>query len=350
MKVAIAMSGGVDSSVAAALLKEDGHQVIGVTMRIIPEDDRTTAAEKDAASVARQLGIPHHIIDLRNIFARRIIDNFCREYQLGHTPNPCILCNKYIKFGALRDKIRELGADYLATGHHAQIEKDESSGRYLLKKGRDRMKDQSYFLCQLKQAQLSRTLFPIGHLTKERVKRMAAERGFPASSRPESQEICFIPDDDHQKFLKEHLNRAMTPGKISDENGNILGQHRGTASYTVGQRKGLGVFAARPLYVTSIEAESNTITVGTRKQTYGTELIAEHLNWIAVPSLTKPIIVKAKVRYRHPEAEAAVKPQDDFSVYVKFSEPQLAITPGQAVVFYDDDVIIGSGIISRQGR
>jgi tRNA-specific 2-thiouridylase len=350
VKVAVAMSGGVDSSVAAALLKEDGHQVIGVTMRIMPEDEKTAGAEKDAAGVARQLGIPHHIIDLRDIFAHRIIDYFCREYQLGHTPNPCILCNKYIKFGALRDKIRGLGADYLATGHHARIEKDETSGRYLLKKGRDRMKDQSYFLCQLKQEQLGYTLFPIGHLTKERVKRMAAERGFPASSRPESQEICFIPDDDHQKFLKEHLTQTMTPGKIVDENGKILGQHRGIESYTVGQRKGLGVFAARPLYVTSIEAESNTITVGTRKQTYGTELIAENLNWIAIPPPTQPFEVKAKVRYRHPEAEATVKPHDDYSVYVKFTEPQMAITPGQEVVFYDGDTIIGGGTISRQGR
>jgi tRNA-specific 2-thiouridylase len=350
MKIAIAMSGGVDSSVAAVLLKEDGHQVTGVTMRILPEDENTTKAEKDAASVARQLDIPHHIIDLRDIFARRIIDYFCREYQLGRTPNPCILCNKFIKLGALRDKIGEVGAEYLATGHHARIEKDENSGKYLLKKGRDRMKDQSYFLCQLTQEQLSHTLFPIGHLTKERVKRMAAERGFPANSRPESQEICFIPDDDYKKFLREHLTQTTPPGKIQDEKGETLGQHQGIASYTVGQRRGLGIFAARPLYVTSIEAESNTINVGNREKTYGTELIAENLNWIAIPKPTQPFKVKAKIRYRHPEAEAMVKPQDDFSVYVKFTEPQMAITPGQEVVFYDGDIIIGGGTISRQGR
>jgi tRNA-specific 2-thiouridylase len=350
MKVAIAMSGGVDSSVAAALLKEEGHQVTGVTMRIMPEDENTTRAEKDAASVARLLGIPHHIIDLRDIFARRIIDYFCREYQLGRTPNPCILCNKFIKFGALWDKTRELEADLLATGHHARIAKDETSGRFLLKKGRDRMKDQSYFLCQLTQEQLGHTLFPIGHLTKERVKRIAAERGFPANSRPESQEICFIPDDDHKKFLKEHVTRGTKPGKIRDETGNVLGQHQGIAGYTVGQRKGLGVFAARPLYVTAIEAASDTINVGTREKTYGSELIAENLNWIAIPRPSQPFKVKAKIRYRHPEAEAMVKPQDDYSVYVKFAEPQMAITPGQEVVFYDGDTIIGGGTISRRGR
>jgi tRNA-specific 2-thiouridylase len=350
MKVAIAMSGGVDSSVAAALLKEDGHQVTGVTMRIMPADENTNRAENDAASVARQLGIPHHIVDLRDIFDRRIIDYFCREYELGRTPNPCIFCNKYIKFGAFRDKARELGAELLATGHHARVEKDSESGRYLLKKGRDRMKDQSYFLSQLKQEQLSRTVFPIGHLTKERVRRIAAEMGFPASSRPESQEICFIPDDDHKKFLEAHMTQASRPGKILDQGGKVLGEHQGITSYTVGQRKGLGIFAARPLYVTSIEAQGNTITVGTRKQTYGTELIADNLNWIAIPQPTHPLEVKAKVRYRHPEAEAKVIPRDDYTVYVKFTEPQMAITPGQAVVFYDGDTIIGGGTISKQGR
>jgi tRNA-specific 2-thiouridylase len=349
MKVAIAMSGGVDSTVAAALLKEDRHEVIGVTMRILPAYEDTTQAERDAADAARLMGIHHHILDLRNVFTRRIIDYFCREYQLGRTPNPCILCNKFIKFGVLWEKVRELGADYLATGHHARIEKDESSGKFLLKKGRDRMKDQSYFLCQVRQEQLNYILFPIGHLTKERVRRMAAERGLHVTSPTESREICFIPDDDHRKFLEQHVPQAV-PGKILDQRGKVLGEHEGITSYTVGQRKGLGIFAARPLYVTSIKSEDNTITVGTKEQTFGTELIAENLNWIAIPRPTYPIQVKAKIRYRHPEAEATVKPQDDYSVYVKFNEPQMAITPGQEVVFYEGDILIGGGTISRQGK
>jgi tRNA-specific 2-thiouridylase len=349
MKVAIAMSGGVDSSVAAALLKEDKHDVTGVTMRILPEDDDTTQAEKDAADIARRLGIPHRILDLRDVFARRIIDYFCREYQLGRTPNPCIFCNKFIKFGALWENVRKLRADYIATGHHARIERDENSGKYLLKKGRDRMKDQSYFLCQVRQEQLGHILFPIGHLTKERVRRMAVEMGLPVTPQAESREICFIPDDDHRKFLEQHIPQAV-PGKILDQSGKVLGEHQGITSYTVGQRKALGIFAARPLYITSIESEDNTITVGTKEQTFGTELIAENLNWIAIPRPTYPIQVKAKIRYRHPEAEATVKPQDDYSVYVKFAEPQMAITPGQEVVFYEGDILIGGGTISRQGK
>jgi tRNA-specific 2-thiouridylase len=350
MKVAIAMSGGVDSSVAAALLKEGGHEVIGVTMRIMPADENTASAETTAADVASRLGITHYIFDLRDVFERRIIDNFCQDYRMGRTPNPCIMCNKFIKFGALRDKVKELGVHFLATGHHARIEKDESSGRYLLKKGRDRMKDQSYFLCQIKQEQLKRTLFPIGNMTKDRVKRIAAERGFPAVSRPESQEICFIPDGDYKKFLERYVPQVSRPGKILDQSGKVLGNHQGVASYTVGQRKGLGIFAARPLYVTSIESQDNTITVGTKAQTYGSELTADNLNWIAIPHPTTPIQVKAKIRYRHPEAEATLIPRDENTIYVKFSEPQMAITPGQVVVFYDGDTIIGGGTISKQGR
>ncbi len=350
MKIAMAMSGGVDSSVSAALLKDDGHEVIGVTMRIMPADENTASAESTAADVASRLGIPHYILDLRDVFERRIIDNFCRDYQLGRTPNPCILCNKFIKFGALRDKAKELGADYLATGHHARIEKDDDSGRYLLKKGRDRMKDQSYFLCQIRQEYLKHTLFPIGHLTKDRVKRIAAERGFPSTSRPESQEICFIPDDDYKKFLEQYVPQVSRPGKILDQGGRVLGKHQGIAGYTVGQRKGLGIFTARPLYVTSIESQSNTITVGTREQTYGTELVADNLNWIGIPKPITPLQVKAKIRYRHPEAEATIIPEDENTVYVKFTEPQMAITPGQVVVFYDGDTIIGGGTICRRGR
>ncbi|HUT66968.1 MAG TPA: tRNA 2-thiouridine(34) synthase MnmA [Dehalococcoidales bacterium] len=347
MKVAIAMSGGVDSSVAAALLKEEGHEVIGATMRLMPQ---ATHAETDAANIARRLGIPHHVMDFTDIFARRVIDDFCREYSLGRTPNPCVLCNKYIKFGILWERARELGADLIATGHHARIERDETSGNYLLKKGADIQKDQSYFLCRLTQEQLSNAIFPVGNLTKDRVRQIARELELPAADRPESQEICFIPDDDYPGFLKNHIPGATGPGPILDREGNIMGQHRGLIYYTVGQRKGLGIAAAEPLYVIAIDPDRNAVIVGTKEQTYGDDLVAGNLNWIAIIRPERPIKIKAKVRYRQPEAEAIVSPLDCDSFYVKFAEPQMAITPGQAIVFYEGDTVTGGGTILRQGR
>lgn len=360
MRVAVAMSGGVDSSVAAALLKEEGHEVTGVTMQLWSRSDEKRGnngsgssgshdAIEDARKVAYKLGIPHHVIDLRDVFARTIIADFCREYSEGRTPNPCVQCNKYIKFGILWERDRELGADFLATGHHARIERDNKR-KYLLKKGIDRQKDQSYFLCQLKQEQLSRSLFPIGNLTKDIVRQIAREMGLPVADRPESQEICFIPDDNHATFLKNYAPIPVEQGPILNREGKVLGQHRGIMFYTIGQRKRLGLTAARPLYVTAIERERNAIVVGTKEQTYADELVADNLNWIAGMRPEQPINVKARVRYRHPEAEAIVSPMDETSVYVKFAEPQMAITPGQAVVFYDGDTVIGGGTIIRQGR
>jgi tRNA-specific 2-thiouridylase len=354
MKIAVAMSGGVDSSVAAALLKEEGHDVIGVTMQLRPPSNEKNNgngldAIEDARKVARKLEIPHHVIDLRDIFNRTIIADFCREYSLGNTPNPCVLCNKYIKFGVLWEKARELGAALMATGHYARIETD-NSGKYLLKKGKDQRKDQSYFLCRLTQEQLSRTLFPLGNLTKVKVRQIASELKLPVAERPESQEICFIPDNNHTKFLKDHTLTPAEPGPILDGKGNVLGEHEGIAFYTIGQRKGLGIAATKPLYVTAIEPERNAVVVGTKEQTYADELTADNLNWIAASMPEQPIKVKARVRYRHPEAEAILSPLDKTSVYVKFAEPQMAITPGQAVVFYDGDTVIGGGTIIRQGR
>jgi tRNA-specific 2-thiouridylase len=344
MKVVIAMSGGVDSSVAAALLKQQGHEVTGVTLKLMPPANNTTHAEIDAASVARRLGIPHHVLDFTDIFEHRVIEYFCREYSLGRTPNPCVRCNRYIKFGALLERALETGADFLATGHHARVEMD-NNGKYILKKGRDRRKDQSYFLCQLTQEQLSHALLPIGNLTKGEVRRIAAGLGPPAASRPESQEICFIPDDDYAKFLSDRAPQAARPGPILDQGGHVLGEHRGIASYTVGQRKGLGI-AAGPRYVTAIEPERNAIVVGTKGQTYRRELIAGNLNWIAISPPERPLRVKARVRYRHPEAGAMVSPIDETQVLIKFNEPQMAVTPGQAVVFYDGDAVIGGGTIN----
>jgi tRNA-specific 2-thiouridylase len=360
VRVAVAISGGVDSSVAAALLKEEGHDVIGVTMQLWSRPDEKRGrngsgdsgshdAIEDARKVAYKLGIPHHVIDLRDIFKHTIIADFCREYSEGRTPNPCVRCNQYIKFGILWERARELGADFLATGHHARIEID-NSGKFLLKKGKDRQKDQSYFLCQLRQEQLGRSLFPIGNLTKDIVRQIAREMGLPVADRPESQEICFIPDDNHTAFLKNQAPIPVEPGPIIDREGKVLGQHRGIMFYTIGQRKGLGIAAAKPLYVTAIEPERNTIVVGNKEQTYADELVADNLNWIAAVRPEQPINVKARVRYRHPEAEAIASPMNETSVYVKFAEPQMAITPGQAVVFYDGDTVIGGGTIIRQGR
>jgi len=355
------MSGGVDSSVAAVLLKQAGHEVIGATMQLQPlSDDNNNGnvrkgspgldAITDARKVAEKLDIPHHVIDLRDVFARTIIADFCEEYRLGRTPNPCVRCNQLIKFGVLREKARELGADLLATGHYARIESDASTGKRLLKKGKDPLKDQSYFLCRLTQEQLSHTLFPLSNLTKTEVRQIARELELPVAARPESQEICFIPGDDYAAFLQSYAPAATLPGPVLDTEGNVLGQHRGIMFYTVGQRKGLGIAAPAPLYVTAIEPASNAVIVGTKAQTYSNELIADSLNWLSGSTPDFPLNVKARVRYRHAEAEAIVTPLDKTHIYVKFSAPQMAVTPGQAVVFYDGDTVIGGGTIIKQGR
>jgi tRNA-specific 2-thiouridylase len=348
------MSGGVDSSVAAALLKKEGYQVIGITMQIWPADkngDRFggccgTSAVEDAKKVAYKLGIPHYAMDFRDIFAQKVIADFCREYSSGRTPNPCVRCNQYIKFNALLEKARGLGADFVATGHHARVEKDKTTGRYLLRKGIDREKDQSYFLYALTQEQLSHTLFPIGNYTKAQVRKIARELTLPVADKPGSQEICFIPDDNYAEFLKDYIPRAAEPGPILNEQGNIVGHHQGILFYTIGQRKGLGIAAREPLYVIDIKPERNAIVVGSKEKAFGDELIADNLNWVNIARLTQSITVKAKIRYRHPEAEATVTPIDDDRIYVKFTEPQLAIAPGQAIVFYDGDIVIGGGTIA----
>lgn len=354
MKVVVAMSGGVDSSVAAALLKEEGYQIIGATMQIWPRDkqqnDRSDGccglgAIEDARRVAHRLGIPHYVLNFRDVFARKVIEDFCREYRRGRTPNPCIRCNQHIKFGALLERARELGADFVATGHYARIEIDGSNRRYLLKKGVDSSKDQSYFLYPVTQEQLRHTLLPVGNLTKKEVREIARKLELPVATKPGSQEICFIPDNNYPEFLKDYIPQAVKPGPILDERGNILGEHQGILSYTIGQRRGLGIAAREPLFVTAIDQERNAITVGNKKQVYGDELIASGLNWIALTKLEQTITVKAKIRYRHPEAEAEVSPLDGDRVYVKFAEPQMAITPGQAIVFYDGDIVIGGGTI-----
>jgi tRNA-specific 2-thiouridylase len=344
MKIVAAMSGGVDSSVAAAILKEEGHQVIGATMQVWPPDEPSSAVE-DSRKAAGQLGIPHHVIDLRDVFARKVITEFCLEYSLGRTPNPCIVCNRDIKFGVLLDKARELGADHIATGHYARIEMASHNGRYLLKKGVDRHKEQSYWLYSLTQAQLSQIILPLGKLTKDEVREIAGRLQLPASARPESQDICFIPDNNYSRFLKERLPEAARPGPMLDREGNVVGEHRGILFYTIGQRRNLGIAAREPQYVVGIDPEKNAIVVGGRQEIYRRELTASRLNWIAIDKPSQPIALSARVRHRHKEVAATVIPVADDGVRVIFQQPQPAITPGQSVVFYQGDTVIGGGII-----
>ena len=357
MKVVAAMSGGVDSSVAAALLKDEGYQVIGVTMQIWPSDKPSDfggccgiGAVEDAKKIAYKLGIPHYVMNFRDIFSQNVIADFCKEYSLGRTPNPCIRCNQYIKFDALLKRAKGLGVDFIATGHHARIEKDKAKGINLLTKGVDQDKDQSYFLYTLTQEQLNHILFPVGNLTKGKVREIARQLSLPVATKPESQEICFIPDDKYPQFLKDYIPQAAEPGPILNEQGSVLGNHQGIMFYTIGQRKGLGISAKEPLYVIAIEPERNAIVVGNKEKVLGDELVASRLNWITIARLTQPITAKAKIRYRHPEAEATLIPLDEDKIYVKFREPQMAITPGQAVVFYDGDIVIGGGTIESAGK
>ncbi len=353
------MSGGVDSSVAAALLLEQGYDVVGVTMNLfsLPKkycrDENVKSccgwgAAEDAHQVALTLGIPHYVIDMRKVFEKKVIADFCAEYKNGRTPNPCIRCNEFIKFDDLFERLDTMEADYLSTGHHVRIEYDKKRKRHLLKKGIDREKDQSYFLYTLTQDQLARTLMPVGHFTKKDIRKKAAELNLPAAHRPESQEICFVPDNNYSRFLKEKIPQAFRPGPILDVEGKILGQHEGTLHYTIGQRRGMGIAAAHPLYVVAIDAQANTIVVGPDKMLYKDEFTASQLNFISVSGMSESMTLKVKIRYKHVEADAHVLPVKKDMVRVVFKSPQRAITPGQAVVFYDGETVVGGGIIDSQ--
>jgi len=353
----VAMSGGVDSSVAAALLKEEGYEVVGVTMRIwdgqrLPKRGTRGCCYgpdeediEDARRVAQALGIPFHVFDLRLEYKTEVLDYVLQEYLSGRTPNPCVRCNRSVKLDKLVEKAWQagIGFDYVATGHYARVEWEESKGRYLLRKARDETKDQSYFLFSLSQAQLGRCLFPLGNHTKKEVRRLASDFDLGMDDRPESQD--FIAGG-----YSSLLGAAARPGPILDRQGNILGEHRGIPFYTIGQRKGLSISMGKPLYVTSINHERNAVVVGTKEELYGDELICANLNWIAIPGLKHPTEVKAKIRYSHTETEAVIAPLGKDEVHVKFEEPQMAITPGQAIVFYSRDVVLGGGTIERTAR
>ncbi len=363
MRVVMAMSGGVDSSVAAALLLEQGYEVIGVTMQIWPSDLPyyssadggeieggccSLGAVEDARAVANKLGIPYYVLNFQASFQDTVIDYFVDEYLRGRTPNPCIVCNHRLKFSELLEKAISLDADYVATGHYVCREQDPASGRWLLRKGLDAGKDQSYVLYGLTQPQISRSLFPLGGFTKKIIREKAADLGLVVADKPDSQEICFVPDQDYARFIAQYRPGSMKPGKIKHCDGRVLGEHPGIVNFTVGQRKGLGIAAGTPLYVSEINSESNEVIVGDENAVFANRLIASGLNWIAIPELTKPLAVEAKIRYTAKAYPALVKPLSHEQVEVIFGSLQRAITPGQAVVFYQGDLMMGGGTIDRK--
>jgi tRNA-specific 2-thiouridylase len=337
-KVAVALSGGVDSSAAALLLKEAAYEVIGLHMRLW-ESPRLDYQAQRAENICRILGIPYHQVDLQKEFESCVVDYFCQEYQQGRTPNPCIACNHYVKFGLLLDKALSLGADYLATGHYARVE--HSSDGHRLLKAADTGRDQSYFLYTLTQEKLGRVLFPLGEHSRDEVKQMAKQAGLPTATRS-SQDICFISQKNYGAFLSQRF--STLPGDIVDTQGRKLGQHRGIAFYTIGQRHGLGLASGKPLYVIRIEPESNRIVLGPEKELYSQKLTAQKLSWISGKAPREPITAKAKIRYKSKEAEATLFFRND-SVDIHFTQPQKAVTPGQAIVFYNLDEVLGGGII-----
>ena len=352
LKTIAAMSGGVDSSVAAYLLQQQGHSVTGVTLRLInssgaPEAACGAAAEaRDAKAVCERLGIEHFTIDFTDAFSRNVIDRFCGDYLNGLTPNPCVECNKYIKFEKMLECVSSMNCGAFATGHYARIEKT-GSGRYLLKKAADLSKDQSYFLYSLSQEQLSKVLFPLGALTKAEVRATAEACGLINARKKDSQDICFIPNGDHAGFIRQYKKLAPDPGNFIDKDGNVLGSHEGAYMFTVGQRKGLGIALGRPAYVLSVDTAANTVTLGENEDLFKRRLEAGEINLIAADRIDSPVRVSAKIRYSHKTASATAVQTDDDKLVVEFDEPQRAVTPGQSVVLYDGDTVIGGGKVTR---
>lgn len=342
-RIAIAMSGGVDSSVTAAMLQAQGHEVFGITMQVL--DDSRRGHIDDAASVAAHLGIPHHVVDLVEPFRMKVVDYFVAEYRSGRTPNPCAICNPLIKFGLLLEKAMELGADLLATGHYARVVHGEGGDVSLLK-GVDHRKDQSYFLFALSLAQLSRVIFPLGGFTKDKVRGMAAGYRLLVKDKGDSQEICFIADDDYIRFLEQEGGVAGQEGLVVDCHGKRLGRHAGIHCYTVGQRRGLGIAHAEPLYVLGVDAAKNEVIAGAEQELYAEGLVAKRFNWLVSPSF--PLPAACKIRYRHQPVPCVVTDAGNGLIEVRFAEPQKSVTPGQAVVLYDGDRVLGGGWIEMR--
>ena len=341
MKALIGMSGGVDSSVAVHLMMRAGFDCIGGTMLL---HDSTPDAAQDAEAVAARLGIPFYVFDLSERFRKAVMDDFVGCYERGLTPNPCIVCNRYLKFGAFLDIAREMGCDCVVTGHYAKIE--EENGRFLLKKAADEAKDQTYFLYTLTQEQLAHTRFPLGELTKVEARAIAEERGFINAKKRDSQDICFVPDGDYMAFMERYTGKTYENGNYLDLSGKVVGRHKGAVAYTLGQRKGLGLAMGAPVYVCDKDMAANTVTVGPNEALFHSSLRAADWNWIAIECLKEPIRVMAKARSRMIEQPATVYPEEGGFARVEFDEPQRAITPGQAVVLYDGDTVVGGGTIT----
>ena len=345
-KVMVGMSGGVDSAVSALVLKNAGHDVTGVNCRFYDADKTKVSQDvEDAKKVADALGIPFETYELYGGFEDKVISHFIASYLKGETPNPCIECNRHLKFGKLLQKALDEGFDYIATGHYARIDFDESSGRYLLKKGADESKDQSYVLYCLTQHQLRHTLFPLGDMTKDDARTLAEEMSFVNAKKGDSQDICFIPDGDYASFIEGRLDYTLPKGNFVDTDGNILGQHQGIIHYTVGQRKGLGIALGKPAFVQSKSAEDNTVVLGSNEGLFRCELTARDVNLIAYEKLSEPLRCKARIRYNAKEQWATVTQTDENHLHIVFDEPQRAISKGQAVVLYDGDIVIGGGTI-----
>lgn len=357
-KVVVGMSGGVDSSVAAWLLKQEGYDVIGVTMRIWQEENSWQMEENggccglsavdDARRVAQMIGIPYYVMDFREEFKREVIDYFIREYQLGRTPNPCIACNRHVKWEALLSRSLAIGADYIATGHYARVER-LSNGRYAIRNSVTEHKDQTYALYNLTQEQLSHTLMPVGAYHKEEIRRIANEIGLTVAAKPDSQDICFIPGNNHAAYIEKVTGRKNEPGDFMDMKGNVIGRHEGIAKYTIGQRKGLGLPMGERVFVTRIIPETNQVVIGGPEDVYADRLIADGVNWMSVADITEPVRAVAKIRYSHGGAACTVRRLSGTRIECVFDEPVRAVTPGQAVVLYDGEYVMGGGIICREG-
>ena len=353
-QVFLGMSGGVDSSAAAVLLQAQGYAVSGLHLSLLSglplPAGRLPDDGSDARAVASLLGLPFYDMDLSPEFRATVIDYFIREYEAGRTPNPCVFCNRRIKFGAMWDAAQKLGADYLATGHYAKIRQDPATGRHLLCRGADRSKDQSYFLCRLTQEQLSRTLFPLGDLEKTAVRALAEAHGLINAQKRDSQDICFVPDGDYARFMEDFTGKHYPAGDFLDVGGRKVGTHSGAVRYTIGQRKGLGLAMGAPVYVCAKDMQANTVTVGPESELFDTIVYANEVNWIAIPELKGPLRVTARTRYHQTEQPATVYPAGPDSFRLEFDQPQRAPTPGQAVVLYQGDVVLGGGTITQVAK
>jgi tRNA-specific 2-thiouridylase len=359
-RVLVGMSGGVDSSVAAALLCEAGYDVVGVTLNVWPERDAMQAlveredaccalgAVEDARRVAAHLGIPYYVVNFRDVFRRQVMANFAAEYARGRTPNPCVRCNQFVKFDALLARAVALGADYVATGHYARIDQDAASGRWRLLRAADRQKDQSYVLYVMSQERLARTLFPLGAMTKSEVRALAERLGLVTAGKPESQEICFVPTNNYRDYLAEAAPETRRAGPIVDLHGRVVGQHEGVAYYTIGQRRGLGLATGQPLFVVDLLAEENRVVVGPRDALLAEGCLVEDVNYVALAGVDEPTPAHARIRYRAEDVPVTLSAAGDGRLAVRFQTPQRAVTPGQTVVFYDGDVVLAGGTIASR--